>query len=193
MVETNADVPPENVFEGYRIGARTNDQLKLLVSQAGVTTEYASRIVMQGSQSSREKSFEIGRVGTANSISGNIITLTENHDFINGESIRIISDSGQILMDLNQTFSTLLLQTLVILNQIRSELLQQRVMLYHLIHPPIQRNLHLMHLVVNSPSPVESLIRDLVTLVTQFSMMVMRRDGISMFLLHLPTTKLVLL
>ena len=45
--ETNADVPPENVFEGYRIGARTNDQLKLLVSQAGVTTEYASRIVMQ--------------------------------------------------------------------------------------------------------------------------------------------------
>ena len=94
--ETNADVPPENVFEGYRIGARTNDNLNVLISQAGVTTQFSSRIVMQGSQSTREKSFEVGRVGTANSISGNIITLTEEHNFINGESIRIISDSGQI-------------------------------------------------------------------------------------------------
>ena len=94
--ETNADVPPENVFEGYRIGARTNDNLNVLISQAGVTTQFSSRIVMQGSQSTREKSFEVGRVGTANSISGNIITLTEEHNFINGESIRIISDSGQV-------------------------------------------------------------------------------------------------
>ena len=94
--ETNADVPPENVFEGYRVGARANDQLRVFISQAGVTTEFSSKIVMQGSQSSKEKRFEVGRVGTANSISGNIITLTENHDFLNGESIRITSDSGQI-------------------------------------------------------------------------------------------------
>ena len=99
--ETNADVPPENVFEGYRIGARTNDLLRVNISQSGITTEYTSRIVMQGTQSSREKSFEVGRVGTANSIATNIITLTEEHDFINGESIRITSDSGQLPDGLN--------------------------------------------------------------------------------------------
>ena len=94
--EINADVPPENVFEGYRIGARENDQLRVLIAQSGVTTEYSSRIVMQNSQSSSKKSFEVGRVGTANSIASNIITLTEEHNFINGESVRLISDSGQL-------------------------------------------------------------------------------------------------
>ena len=66
--ETNADVPPANVLEGYRIGARTNDELRVLISQAGVTTEYASRIVMPNSNVSAEKKFNIGRVGTANSV-----------------------------------------------------------------------------------------------------------------------------
>jgi hypothetical protein len=94
--QTNADVPPENVVEGYRVGARTNDTLSVLVSQSGIATEYSSRIVMQNSQSSREKRFNVGRVGTANSISNNAITFTENHTLINGESVRVISDSGQV-------------------------------------------------------------------------------------------------
>jgi len=100
--ETNADVPPANVLEGYRVGARTNDQLRVLISQAGVTTEYSSRIVMPNSQSSRQKSFSIGRVGTANSISDNIITFTANHTFLNGESVRLFSDTGQIPDGLEQ-------------------------------------------------------------------------------------------
>ena len=29
---TNVDLPPENVIEGYRFGAKTNDQLNVLVS-----------------------------------------------------------------------------------------------------------------------------------------------------------------
>ena len=94
--QTNAGVPPENVVEGYRVGARTNDTLSVLISQSGIATEYSSRIVMQNSQSSREKRFNVGRVGTANSISNSAITFTENHSFINGESVRIISDSGQV-------------------------------------------------------------------------------------------------
>jgi len=94
--ETNADVPPENVIEGYRIGARTNDNLRVLITQSGITTEYSSRIVMPNSQSSREKKFNIGRVGTANSISSNTITFTDDHTFINGESVRVYSDTAQI-------------------------------------------------------------------------------------------------
>jgi len=94
--ETNADRPPSNVLEGYRIGARANDDLRVLISQAGVTTEYASRIVMPNSNVSSEKRFSIGRVGTANSISSGVITFIEDHNFINGESVRMTSDTAQL-------------------------------------------------------------------------------------------------
>ena len=95
--QTNSDVAPENVLEGYRIGARENDLLKVLISNVGVVTEFTSRIVMPGSQSSFEKKFYVGRstVGI-NSITSNTLTLTQSHSFFNGESIRIISDNGQI-------------------------------------------------------------------------------------------------
>ena len=94
--ETNPDRPPSNVLEGYRIGSRVNDNLRVLITQSGITTEYASRIVMPNSNLSSEKRFDIGRVGTANSISNNVITFTEDHNFINGESIRMISDTAQL-------------------------------------------------------------------------------------------------
>ena len=98
--KTNSDIPPENVLEGYRIGARKDDSLKLLVG----TTEYSAKIVMSGSQSSSEKSFVVDRSITGiNSIGSdsigadsNVITLTKAHDFINGESIRVLSDTGQL-------------------------------------------------------------------------------------------------
>ena len=44
--QTNIDAPPENVLEGFRVGARDNDQLRLLLTQAGIVTEYTARIVM---------------------------------------------------------------------------------------------------------------------------------------------------
>jgi len=94
--ETNPDRPPSNVLEGYRIGSRTNDNLRVLITQSGITTEYASRIVMPNSNLSSEKRFDIGRVGTANSVSNNVITFTEDHNFINGESVRMISDTAQL-------------------------------------------------------------------------------------------------
>jgi hypothetical protein len=101
--ETNNDVPPENVLEGYRIGARENDSLKVLVSYAGSVTEYSARITMPGSTSSSEKIFTVNRGPTGiNSIGStygngvNVITLTQAHTFINGESIRVLSDSGQL-------------------------------------------------------------------------------------------------
>ena len=102
--ETNQDVPPENVLEGYRIGAKENDQLYVLVSSGGVVTEYTSRIVMDNSDVSSEKSFNVNRsvtginsIGTY-SIGGvsNTFTLTEPHTFSTGETIRIISENGSL-------------------------------------------------------------------------------------------------
>ena len=95
--QTNPDVPPQNVLEGYRIGARQNDTLKVLISSGGTPVEYGARIVMPGSQTSSEKQFSVGRsIVGINSITGNTITLTSPHTLANGESIRVISDSGQL-------------------------------------------------------------------------------------------------
>lgn len=102
--QSNPDVLPENVLEGYRFGAKTDERLNVLISAGGTVTQYNARVVMPGSQSSSEKSFTVNRSQTGiNSIgqyskngAANVVTLTQPHTFINGESIRIISDTGQI-------------------------------------------------------------------------------------------------
>ena len=110
---SNEDVPPENIIEGFRIGARVNDQLKILIPQGGVTNEYSARIVMDGSrspydgvfveESTSEKSFNVRRRSGINSIGSNsdgggsnVITLESAHNFINGETVRVIGETGQI-------------------------------------------------------------------------------------------------
>jgi hypothetical protein len=95
--QTNPDVPPENVLEGYRVGAKENDTLNVLIASAGAPVHYNSKIVMPGSQTSSEKIFNVNRSTTGiNSITSNTFTLTAPHTFANGESIRILSDTGQL-------------------------------------------------------------------------------------------------
>jgi len=102
--QTNAAVPPGNVIEGYRVGARENDNLRVLIASAGIVTEYSARIVMPNSQTSSEKSFNVARSVTGiNSIgsfsaggTANVITLTSAHTFINGETIRVLSENGHL-------------------------------------------------------------------------------------------------
>ena len=103
--QTNPSIKPENVLDGYRIGAGTSDRLNVLLPiSAGITSEFSSRIVMQGSNhrfpkvpSSSEKSFKVNRSAAGiNSITSNQIELTEAHTFLNGESIRIISEDGSL-------------------------------------------------------------------------------------------------
>ena len=83
--------PRENVIEGFRIGAKVNDNLNLLIPQGGVTSQYSARIVMDGSTATSEKSFNVKRRSGINSIGGNsdgktqsVITLESAHKFING-------------------------------------------------------------------------------------------------------------
>jgi hypothetical protein len=95
--QTNPDVPPENVLEGYRIGAKENDTLNVLIASGGAPAHYNSKIVMPGTQTSSEKIFTVNRSTTGiNSITSNTFTLTAPHTFANGESIRILSDTGQL-------------------------------------------------------------------------------------------------
>ncbi len=85
--------PPDSVIEGFRIGAKTNDELKVNIN----STEYSAHILMQGGTSSGEKSFTVGRSNAGiNSITSNTLTLTQNHTLLNGESVRVISENGQL-------------------------------------------------------------------------------------------------
>jgi hypothetical protein len=102
--EKNIDSPPENVLEGYRVGAKQNDQLSVLVPAAsGISSEYSTRIVMPNggitttTQYTSEKLFRVDRSSAGiNSITSNVITLTEPHTFENAESVRVLSDNGRI-------------------------------------------------------------------------------------------------
>ena len=96
--QTNQSVKPENVVDGYRVGAAASDRLNVLIPiSAGVSSEFSSRIVMPNSQTSGEKIFNVNRSSAGiNSISSNTITLTEAHSFETGETVRVISDTGRL-------------------------------------------------------------------------------------------------
>jgi hypothetical protein len=99
--QTNEDVFPESVIEGYRIGAAAGDSIKCLISQGGTPVEYSARIIVPNTQFTSnevtsEKKFTVGRSAGINSISSNTITLTQSHNFIEGESIRFLSDNGHL-------------------------------------------------------------------------------------------------
>ena len=106
--QTNPSVKPENVLDGYRIGAGSSDRLNVLLPiSAGITSEFSSRIVMPNSQSSGEKSFDVNRSAAGiNSITSNQLELTEAHTFENGETIRIIGENGSLPdgLDSNQVY-----------------------------------------------------------------------------------------
>ena len=99
--ETNQSVPPDNVIEGYRVGAKANDTLNVLLSQAGLTTQYSARIIMpntqfSGNELTSEKSYRVNISGGANAISSNVITLTTSHSLTDGETVRLLSSTGQL-------------------------------------------------------------------------------------------------
>ena len=104
--QTNQDIVPDGILEGYRIGAKPDDQLNVLISQSGVAQQYSSRIIVPETQYtsnevSYQKEFTVGRSSGINSITGNTITLTQDHTLINGETIRILSDDAQLPDGLN--------------------------------------------------------------------------------------------
>ena len=127
--ESNVDVPPNTVIDGYRIGAKVNDTLNVQISQAGITTVYSARIIMPntqytGTELSSQKLFTVGRTSLGiNSISANVFTLTENHSFLTGESVRVFSENGHIPDGLNnnQVYNVITNQTDITLanNQVK--------------------------------------------------------------------------
>ena len=106
--ETNPDVLPENIIEGYRVGSRDNDRLNFVASINGRLKTYSSIITMPipvgtAGTSSGVKTFNVARTGTgvnkigvSGGTAANVITLESDHNLFNGESIRVISNTGQL-------------------------------------------------------------------------------------------------
>lgn len=98
--QTNRDILPENVTDGYRIGAKVDEDLSVVITKNGTTQTYSSRIIMTGGtgEYTSEKSFFVSKKANnvSNNITNNIITLTQPHSFANGETVRIISDTGHL-------------------------------------------------------------------------------------------------
>lgn len=100
--QTNQDVAPDSVIEGYRVGAKENDKINVLIPDStGSPTNYSARIVMPNSeltdnQNSYQKIHNIGRTSGINSVSSNTITFNNPHNLLSGENIRIISENGHL-------------------------------------------------------------------------------------------------
>ncbi len=100
--KTNVDVKPETVIQGFRLGAKVSDQLKVLIPLSGSTTEYSARIIMNDTaygsdEPSSVKRFNLDRSAVGiNSITNSILTLTAAHNFLSGESVRVISENGHL-------------------------------------------------------------------------------------------------
>jgi len=95
------DNPPPHQLEGFRVGARKNDTLYLTVTRVGfANSTFSSPILMPGisTGTSYQKSYEISRTGSSNNINSStgIIDLTSVHQFLDGEKVRIFSDTGQV-------------------------------------------------------------------------------------------------
>ena len=98
--ENDVTNPPTSIINGYRIGAKKDDKLYLNVNIDGTLTTFSSPILMDvgegnGDGPVSEKKFTVGRVGVANSVTSNVISLTTNHNFLNGESVRVFADDGR--------------------------------------------------------------------------------------------------
>jgi hypothetical protein len=97
--QNNENSPPSNVIDGFRIGAKQNEQLHVSLTSGGISTAYDATIVMDGNDEiTYQKEYNVAKEsnGLTNVISNNVIQLTQPHDILNGETIRVMSDTGEI-------------------------------------------------------------------------------------------------
>jgi hypothetical protein len=97
--QTNFNIPPENVINGYRIGAKRGETLGVIITEDGVPQIKTSEIVMQSpNQNVNVTSAKVYSVASNADNSPNIdtetniITLATPHDLQTGEKIRVLSD-----------------------------------------------------------------------------------------------------
>ena len=100
---TSSDLVPPYQIDSYRIGAKKGEELFISINVGNGENNYSTPILMQvpsetytgTASTSSQKVYYVGRNSGINSITSNILTLTENHKLFNGEKVRIYSDTGE--------------------------------------------------------------------------------------------------
>ena len=98
---TDPDNAPPYILSSYRLGAKSDELLNVLVSTGSAETVATAPVLMPTPDAtdgpSGEKSYKVIRVGAANSItSNNTLNLETDHKLFNGESVRVFSDNGAV-------------------------------------------------------------------------------------------------
>ena len=92
--EIDENNPPTNISNGFRIGAKEGEILHLDVTLDGIPRTFSSKVVMQpkagGELVASKKEVRVDSIAAAT----DTLTLTEPHNFIEGESVRVYSDDG---------------------------------------------------------------------------------------------------
>jgi hypothetical protein len=95
----SSNIKPTHQVDGYRIGAKTDDNLNLTIVVETEQTTYTTPILMpvpSGTGVSAKKNYTVTRTGTQNNITNNTFTLASNHQLYNGENVRVFSDTSQV-------------------------------------------------------------------------------------------------
>jgi hypothetical protein len=101
--ETNQDVLPASVVDGYRIGAKDNDLLNVIITQGTSSQVVGSRIVMSvplqlvgtvTNSSIKSYTVQVDTFTNLPVIQNNIISFATPHSLFTGEKIRILSSIG---------------------------------------------------------------------------------------------------
>ena len=96
---TKLDVVPPTQIDSYKIGAKRGEILSLSIVIGTQQNNFSAPILMSvpsGIGTSSQKVFQVNRPGGINQISNNTLNFTTNHQLFNGESIRILSDNGEL-------------------------------------------------------------------------------------------------
>ena len=104
LSESDEDNPPSHIANGFRIGSKIDEVLSLDVydNVEGKIKSFSSPILMQVPSGEGPSSRKVSTVSKDSSkeneinITSNEITLTEDHKFIAGESVRVLSDDGKL-------------------------------------------------------------------------------------------------
>ena len=98
----NEEIVPPAEIDSFKVGARKNDKIFLslvnTLSGQAVQETYESPVFMQvpsGIGTSSQKEYEVIRNSGVNAIISNVIQFKTNHQLVNGEKIRVFSNTGE--------------------------------------------------------------------------------------------------
>ena len=98
----NEEIVPPAEIDSFKVGARRDDKLFLslvnTLSGQAVQETYESPVFMQvpsGIGTSSQKEYEVIRNSGVNAIISNVIQFKTNHQLVNGEKIRVFSNTGE--------------------------------------------------------------------------------------------------